>query len=515
MEDSSQRNINTTPVCTVQADSLSPTELWTLSIIKRQGFASLSWLSHLYHKAKDQTISPETARHYLYRVLHRLEAKGIVELQFDDHHLLTAKLKCVPVFYRSSPENVGKFDLSHLSKAPANLGFFASGGEKSGRLRVVHAKSLKGLKGLVRIQYGYRLSSQRRQALFEIAGMKYIVENSMIHEGLDYLFTEYEKRVRDSVVVLYDPITSEYLVLPARTRYTDPKILSEYYSRAERGLKLAFKQYHDAIFTTVTIPPILPLVVAVPELDAFILLQDSALSYVLRKLRDLVRRLWKDSDVDIRTFTAYEYHEDARLHGHVLILGIPYLFDWNKPMGRRKEPALTYLARKVGIDVTRNLRKRPSRLAKFILTRLLDKWLTEFLAKVDSALGTHFLDEYLAYKKAKGIDGPVNEVHQIRDGKWYKSKPSDARSPDAVRYILKYLLKMIRELQERALGLSKGVMKLKLLGYWIFAKRFYSHSRGLLGPPKKKKEKRGLRYIGTWRKIDLPDYIRPYAILSD
>ena len=472
----------------------------------------------------------------MYKVVNHLASLNLVDLQLDDSRLLTVKLKCVPIFYRNSPdEPSGKFDLRHSQRVPQNLVIrqvslkkipevfrisrFREDEWKYDRTLIRPARSLDADLGTLYdlgLASNPRVSKERAEALSRILGYEFIVPDSTAHHDINYLFWSYVKRLRESVVVLWDGEKGDYLVLPAQTRYTNLNILKEDYNRAKKGLEVAFRTYHDAIFLTLSLPAIFPLVVYAS--GRYVFLQHKILNELSNDVVDFVRHHWKDRE--IKVFKALEFHEDGRLHLHMLIFGIPYLFEWFRPVGRKKEPALYYYARKLGIRVTRHLRKRPSLLAKFILTRLLDKWLTRILSKLDNALGTRLLQTYLTYKKTKRIDGPVNEVHRIKDGKWHGSKPKDARGPNAVKYVLKYLLKMIHELTahlslndppdpDRAKPLS-----LKLLGYWLFAKPFYRHSRGLIRPRRKRKDRPKYNYVGLWRAIDLPEYVKPYYLTS-
>ena len=388
-----------------------------------------------------------------------------------------------------------------LNKTPPNFDF-----SKFRNLMYIHTEETLDNLRFIGLRVVRRLSLERYEALSEISGMTAIVDKSTAHHDLDYLFTEYEERLRNSVLVFFNEEEGKYLIMPAKSRFTSPRLLQQHYNRAEKGLRRAFKNYKDAIFTTITLPPILPLVIRVPELNAFILLQESALNYVIRRLRDHLRFMWGKQ---VKFFTAFEYHEDARLHAHILVLGVKGIIDWSRKMGRKGEPALEYYARKFGLNPKDF---KPKKLAKHVFTFLLDKWLTEFLVTVDNVLNTHFVKLYQAYKKSRKVDGLINEVHRIKNGRFVGKAPKDSLGRDAVKYVLKYLLKMIRELQARALGLHRGLMGLKLLGYWIFAKRFYTYSRDLLPPLPKPdpEEKPRLYFIGMWKYTELPEYVLPY-----
>jgi len=53
-------------------------------------------------------------------------------------------------------------------------------------------------------------------------------------------------------------------------------------------------------------------------------------------------------------------------------------------------------------------------------------WLQKILLRFDSVLHMNLLQAYLDYKRKEKIQGPVNELHRIKDGKWKGRPPKDA-----------------------------------------------------------------------------------------
>ena len=309
----------------------------------------------------------------------------------------------------------------------------------------------------------------------------------------------------------------EFMISDVRTRFNDEKKAKWTYLKSKKALKIAFKKHKDAIMVTLTIPHIFPLVIPLErkgKVIGFIPLQDSIISELKNYMLDWLRQMWKDHKIE--TFTAYEYHKDYVLHLHVLIFGIPYLIDWERKTGRKKEDALTYYARKYQIPLPPDAKK--SELSKYIFTALLDKWLQKILARFGSVLQINLLEAYLNYKKKHNLQGPVNEIHKIKDGKWDGQPPSDAiisyssgaayqkvLSPDD--YVTKYLLKIYSMLTGGGGGIDEE-NQAKTYGYWLFGKRFNSYSKSLL-PQKKPPPK--LPYwhlVGVFNILDLPDYIK-------
>ncbi len=117
--------------------------------------------------------------------------------------------------------------------------------------------------------------------------------------------------------------------------------------KSSTALNNAFKRYKDAIMITLTVPHIFPLVIPLEnngKIVGFIPLQDSIITRLKANMLAWIRRNWKGRKIE--TFTAYEYHGDYVLHVHVLVFGIPYIIDWNRKYGRKKEDALTCYVRR-------------------------------------------------------------------------------------------------------------------------------------------------------------------------
>jgi len=265
-----------------------------------------------------------------------------------------------------------------------------------------------------------------------------------------------------------------------------------------------------------TVPHIFDLVIPIEvngRIIGFILLQDSIISELKNFMLDWVRQMWKDRKIE--TFTAYEYHRDYVLHLHVLIFGIPYLIDWSRKFGKKKEDALTYYSRKYGISLPPDAEK--TEISKHIFTALLDRWLMEILARFDSVLNMNLLQTYLDYKKKHNIQGPINEIHKIKDGKWDGSPPKDAiisysagaayqkiLSPDD--YVTKYLLKIYNMVSGGGGGIDEE-NQAKVYGYWLFGKRFNSYSRSLLPQKKPPPKLPYWHFLGVFNKLDIPDWV--------
>jgi hypothetical protein len=363
-----------------------------------------------------------------------------------------------------------------------------------------------------------RANSFRQKGLLIAQHKPSIKPGSREHADIGFLYKECIRWWENSVLVFYNDF-GQYLLMDVRTRFIDEKLAKWNWLKSRMALKNGFRHHKDAIMITLTVPHIFPLVVPLEvngQIVGYIPLQDSIISELKNYLSDWLRQMWKDRK--IKTFTAYEYHRDYVLHLHIIIFGIPYLIDWSRKSGHKKEDALSYYSRTYGIELPPEAEK--SQISKHIFTALLDKWLIKILTKFDSILGMKLLETYLDFKKKHNIQGPINEIHKIKDGKWDGQPPTDAiityssgaaykkvLSPDD--YVTKYLLKIYSMITNGGGG-GGGIdeeNQAKIFGYWLFGKRFNSYSRSLLPLKKPPPNLPYWHYVGVFNKLDLPDYI--------
>jgi hypothetical protein len=371
----------------------------------------------------------------------------------------------------------------------------------------------------------------------------------------------------------------EFMKMNVRTRFNDKGKAFMNLIKSSKALDNAFKKYKNAIMITLTIPHIFPLVIPVKErkrIVSFIPLQDSIITQLKANLLAWIRKMWKGHKIetfplvipvkerkrivgfiplqdsiltqlkanliawirkmwkgeDIKVFTAYEYHTDYTLHLHILIFGIPYLIDWNRKYGRKKEDALTYYVRRYNIPLPSDLEtkmkegklesKDKTLISKHIFTALLDMWLKKILVRFGSALKINLLQAYLDYKRKEKIQGPINEIHRIRNGKWKGKPPKDAieeyssgacyrKVISPKQYVLKYVTKMAYAIAQG--GNVEEKDQAKIYGYWLFGKRFNSYSPSLL--PKKKEVKIPYwHFVGVYNRLNIPDFVTYNLILD-
>jgi hypothetical protein len=358
-----------------------------------------------------------------------------------------------------------------------------------------------------------RANSFRQKGLLIAQHKPSIKPGSREHADIGFLYKECIRWWENSVIVFYNDF-GQFIYSDVSTRFTDEKRAKWNWLKSRIALKNGFGQYKDAIMITLTVPHIFPLVIPLErkgKIIGFIPLQDSIISELKNYLSDWLRQMWKDRK--IKTFTAYEYHRDYVLHLHIIIFGIPYLIDWDRKFGRKKEDALTYYSRKYGIELPPEAKK--TEISKHIFTALLDKWLIRILTRFGSILKINLREAYINYKKKHNLQGPINEIHRIKDGQWVGVPPKDAireyssgaayrevLAPD--RYVTKYVLKIYSMLKDGG-GIDEE-NQAKIYGYWLFGKRFNSFSRSL-SPWKKFPKLTKLHFVGVFNKLDLPDYI--------
>jgi hypothetical protein len=500
---------------------LSPIDLWLIRRLAPEEPVVLPIIINDYirergllAKAKDPREARKVkrnARRVIERRLKVLEQRGIIERL--PTYPISYKLKRLPIEYFAQISGSQKasdagFDLRKSGHAFPSLVDRLVVSQKNDSSR----PSLKILRKMG-LRVITRANEYRRQALLRAQNKPSIRPGTTPHADIAYLYKENIRWWENSVLVFRDDL-EQYLLMDVRTRFTDYHLVERVYKKARKALENGFSKHEDAIMITLTIPHIFPLVIPLErkgKIIGFIPLQDSIISELKNYLSDWLRQMWKDRK--IKTFVAYEYHRDYVLHLHIIIFGIPYLIDWSRKFGRKKEDALTYYSRKYGIELPPEAEK--TEISKHIFTALLDKWLIRILTRFGSILKINLREAYINYKKKYNLQGPINEIHRIKDGQWVSTPPKDAvreyssgaayrevLAPD--RYVTKYVLKIYSMLKDGG-GIDEE-NQAKIYGYWLFGKRFNSYSRSL-SPWKKFPKLTKLHFVGVFNKLDLPDYI--------
>jgi hypothetical protein len=474
--------------------------------------------------AKERNILKRSARRILERRLKLLMENGIVERL--PTYPVSFRLKKLPIEYFSVKsedfQTCDSFDLSYTTHTRTTLGNFSVASYKIEDLRKVGLRVVR------------RANAFRQKGLLTAQHKVSIRPGSRPHSDIAYLYEENVKEWNHSVLV-FENDDGEFMLMNVRTRFNDEKKALWNYLKSEKALKNAFKRHKNAIMITLTIPHIFPLVYPLEregKIIGFIPLQDSILTQLKKKMTDWIRSMWKGYKIE--TFTAYEYHNDYNLHIHILVFGIPYLIDWSRRI--RGKDALTYYLDNYNIPLPSELEtkmkegklepKDKTLISKHIFTALLDMWLQKILFRFDSLLHMNLLQAYLDYKKKEKIQGPVNEIHRIKNGKWKGKPPKDAvleyssgaaykkvLQPD--QYVLKYVLKIFEMIKGNGGG-GGGVEvenQAKIYGYWLFSKRFNSYSPSLL-PKKKEDKEKYWHFVGVYNRLNIPDFVTDNLVLD-
>ncbi|WP_432518144.1 hypothetical protein [Saccharolobus islandicus] len=368
-------------------------DFWIINRLKKENSVSLVIMADEY--AKERNISKRSARRVLERHLKLLIENGIVERL--PTYPVSFKLKKLPIQYLL-PQTKNfrlndSFDLSLNNHNSETLGNSANHKQKLQELRkiglrVITLANAFRQKGLLTAQHKHSIRPGTRE-----------------HSDIAFLYNENIKEWNRSVLV-FENDDGEFMKMNVRTRFNDKKKAFMNLIKSSTALDNAFKKYKNAIMITLTIPHIFPLVYPIKQngkIIGFIPLQDSILTQLKANMMAWIRKMWKKED--IKVFTAYEYHTDYTLHLHILIFGIPYLIDWNRKYGRKKEDALTYYVRRYNIPLPSDLEtkmkegklesKNKTLISKYVFTALLDMWLQKILVRFGSALRINLLQAYL------------------------------------------------------------------------------------------------------------------------
>jgi len=494
-------------------------DFWIINRLKKENSVSLVIMADEY--AKERNISKRSARRVLERHLKLLIENGIVERL--PTYPVSFKLKKLPIQYLL-PQTKNfrlndSFDLSLNNHNSETLGNSANQKQKLQELRkkglrVITLANAFRQKGLLTAQHKHSIRPGTRE-----------------HSDIAFLYNENIKEWNRSVLV-FENDDGEFMKMNVRTRFNDKKKAFMNLIKSSTALDNAFKKYKNAIMITLTIPHIFPLVYPIKQngkIIGFIPLQDSIITQLKANMRAWIRSMWKGRKIE--TFTAYEYHGDYVLHVHVLVFGIPYIIDWSRR--RKGKEALTYYLDNYNTPLPSDLVEKlkagkletedKTLISKHIFTALLNKWLQKILHRFDSVLHMNLLQAYLDYKKKERIQGPINEIHRIKNGKWKGKPPKDSvieyssgacyrKVLSPKQYVLKYVTKMAYAIAQG--GNVEEKDQAKIYGYWLFGKRFNSYSPSLL--PKKKKEVKipYWHFVGVYNRLRIPDFVTDNLILD-
>ena len=444
--------------------NFSEVDLWIINRLLRHQ-QPVTLLSLIGDYAQERGVELQNAKRVLLRRIKNLEQKGLI-----------IRNNTKPVSISLSP----LFDLIQFQKAvgqPVTKNFQTSSGNFNIKISELRKSGLR----IISNANGYRFRA------LEIANQKTLIQPyTKEHQEISKLFHENINDMKSSVLLFRNIESGKYVKAPNPSRFVNRATIYRSYRKANQILDIGFSRHKDAVFVTLTLPRLFDFVHRTGD-GYYVLVQDSVLMQLKRRLTRFIRHHWRGTKVEV--YTAPEYHEDYALHLHIIIFGIPYIINWSRKIGKKKEDALTYYSRKFNIEIPPGASN--TEISKFIITALLDKYLSDILHGIDSLLGTDYLARYLQYKKENNLQGPINDIRRVRDRKWLDEPPPDAVLPSKLlspqKYVIKYLTKVMKTVTSGNYDI-KPEHEAKTSGYWLFGKRFYTYSPSLKPPEEKTTE---------------------------
>jgi hypothetical protein len=508
-------------------------DFWIISRLKRENSVVFTIIVDEY--AKERGIKRRSARTILERRLKILVKEGIVERL--EGRPITYKLKRLPLQFILPSNRDFRLHRDFDSKESFDLKYNSRTSKTLGKAELNMDRILDFIKGLRKL--GLRVitkaNAYRQKGLLRAQRNK-VTPGSTEYKDIAFLYKENIRFWDDSVLVFMND-NGDFMISRTKTRFNDPEKVAKQLDKSSKALEEAYKRHKYAVMITLTVPHIFPLVVPIQtekgKIIGFVPLQDSIITKLKASMMAWLRRMWEGRKIEV--FTAYEYHGDYVLHLHIIVFGIPYLLSWDRKYGKKREDVFTYYIKKYNIPIPHNLMEKVKKcklekvkdkteISKYIFTSLLDRWLQRILAKFKPQ-SPDLLESYLSFKKKKRLQGPVNDIRSIKNGKWNGKPPKDAviqySSGAAYRkvvspkdYVLKYVLKMVSILsQPGGIDSIPEEEQGKVFGYWLFGKRNNSYSPSLV--PRVKTERiPSWHYVGIFNRIDLPDYVTSNLILD-
>lgn len=325
--------------------------------------------------------------------------------------------------------------------------------------------------------YRFELLFLGNYFVLNVDGKKFIVNG----------FLEYLDDVDGRVIVLVakgDFVYPKYIVRKYSTRFNDENRIKLMLFKFSYVFDYLLRKYKYGVFLTITLPPVIPL-----GLYGFIL------KYMIDQLRAWIVKKHK---VKVKILRVNEFHNDGRLHVHLVIFGVKRICD------------------------------------KHELTVRLDVWFVNALLRLYKRYSIDYvnglIENYLDYcKRNPKYEGPINHVTPIKvkevDGKLvYLWRPP----PDALRfiekgdrkvdgggispkgYLSKYLGKALRTIEKLKKGeVINDVDLFRLSCYWLFNTRFFTYdyrlNKEIFGS--KVKPPSCYSFIGSFHIDDIPELI--------
>lgn len=285
-----------------------------------------------------------------------------------------------------------------------------------------------------------------------------------------------------SKVLLFKDINDEIQIKNYTTRFTSKQKAIQTIKTLEEAFNNAFQNYCNAVFLTLTIPPVFPFRV-----------QQWLLSFFLHRIKALIRKKHKQTLPHVK---AIEPQASYSIHYHIILFGIDFLMP--------KHDLTNYLEH--------HLNNFLSNLGEHY-KRTINKRATDEQVQALNVLGKQLLKRYYKYKKKNpAYVGPINYITKVKQEEAvfiFENPPPDRKPKKTMNdggavavfdYLKFYVVKNAQEVKQiqQALDDDKPVkLKNKALAfYWFLRLPFYTLSPKLR-PPKPKRQPAEWKFIGS------------------
>ena len=336
------------------------------------------------------------------------------------------------------------------------------------------------------------LPSKRLRASREWIELNHLrLKASLSKDEKEEITSNFELWLNDAreTLLLFKDINGEYVTIQAKNRFISKSSAVEQLKKLEQAFSIALQNNWNAVFLTLTLPPIFPLQV-----------QRWLLSFLLHRIKAYIRKREKKTVPHVKV---NEPHKDFRLHLHIVIFDINFIM--------RKHDLTLYLNKHLE-NFLRNLGEH--------YKRTINKRADDDVVIALNKYGKKLLRKYKAYKRSKkGFKGPINHLSAIKqlDGSYvFKDAPRDARKVaktlndggqvSVFDYIKFYVMKNVSEASQIAEADESKPIKvssIELAFYWYARLPFFTMSPPLR-QPRPPREPAGWTYIGTIRKDEAP-----------
>ena len=413
---------------------------------------------------KQLTTRFNLSRYQVYRLIKRLEQEQVIRINRISKHLSEIQLI-------NAHRLIDLISATHARN------------QRTSQQTPEHEPTKKEL-----LRHARQLLKQRwkkQSSIHRKATEKYSLKAVLSEEEQLELMGEFELWLMDvsDRVLLFRDVNEELQILPYQTRFNSRIKALEIVKNAEKTFQIAKQRYSNAVFLTLTLPPIFPQRLAL-----------WALSYLLHRIKAYLRRKSKET---VPHFRVDEPQSSFNSHSHVIVFSIDWIME--------KEQFTEYLEK----HLTEFLQNLGHHYKKTINNRA-----TDYDVLALNELGQIYIKKYNKYKKQhKKYAGPVNWLTRIvleSNDYVFENPPPDARKMRKAKataydggkvsvfdYIKYYIISnLIEATQIEENGVSKAD-KPALVWYWLNRRPFY-YSSPKIRPLKPKKPPSGWTFLGSF-----------------